>query len=640
MLYKIKIIPLFIIIGLIPIASIGIYFHQSSYDQIISQVENMLSTTADLERLRINDVLHLYEDKINLVGSRTNLRFLLDEYNQHESPEHVEKMNKILIDVQNSDDNFKILSIINLDGRIVASTDPTLIGNYLDDKFIPEESEDFKFGFSYQEHPVDDAYLSRTLFSDNKNLGFVYALIDPHELNRPMIKDYFGETGEYLIAEKTVEGHAIFINALKFQDDPNARVIISKDELAIPITQALLHNEVFLETVDYRGVPVFAVTRAISDVNLGLVAKIDVSEALAPLDDIKISIAVTSVLLIFAISIISILFSKTLTNPISKLELLTKEYAKGHYDSKSGLKTNDEFLSLGKSMEQMAQKMKTDKQIIRTQFKELLDKISIEQELVKSKLELETEKKFVSQKDEFSAMVSHELKTPIFPIKMYCRMLKDKKMLGTLTSEQLEVVNEIENMANSLERLTDDILDAQKLEMNKMKFIKDKFRLCDFFDEIKKHGELMAEKKDISITLDVADLEIYTDRNRLSQVITNLIRNAIKVVSENSGKIQLGAILQNGDILFYVKDNGIGIPTDKISGLFRKFYQIDTSLERTHGGTGLGLVICKGIVTELGGKIWVDSEVGKGTSFYFTIPYTNDENHDNQSKKSINGDQN
>jgi len=99
-----------------------------------------------------------------------------------------------------------------------------------------------------------------------------------------------------------------------------------------------------------------------------------------------------------------------------------------------------------------------------------------------------------------------------------------------------------------------------------------------------------------------------------------LIRNATDFVPEKKGIIEIGTSEENNLITFYVKDNGIGISKENVDKLFIKFYQVDTSARRKHGGTGLGLVICKGIVEGLGGKIWIDSEEGKGTTVLFTIP--------------------
>ncbi|MDE1769015.1 MAG: ATP-binding protein, partial [Thaumarchaeota archaeon] len=111
-----------------------------------------------------------------------------------------------------------------------------------------------------------------------------------------------------------------------------------------------------------------------------------------------------------------------------------------------------------------------------------------------------------------------------------------------------------------------------------------------------------------------------SDPDRLSQVFANLIKNSVDFVPKSDGVIEINAHGENNQVVFYVKDNGSGIPKEKQENLFKKFYQIDTSLKRSHGGTGLGLVICKGIAEALGGKIWFESEIGKGATFYFTIP--------------------
>jgi len=138
-------------------------------------------------------------------------------------------------------------------------------------------------------------------------------------------------------------------------------------------------------------------------------------------------------------------------------------------------------------------------------------------------------------------------------------------------------------------------------------------------EQIQIHYGLMAEKNIEFLNTTKTNLKIRSDPDRINQVFANLIKNAVDFVPHD-GKIEINATTKNGDVLFYVKDNGKGIPKEKQDDLFKKFYQVDTSLKRSHGGTGLGLVICKGIVEALGGTIWLESQVDKGTTFYFTIP--------------------
>jgi signal transduction histidine kinase len=199
-------------------------------------------------------------------------------------------------------------------------------------------------------------------------------------------------------------------------------------------------------------------------------------------------------------------------------------------------------------------------------------------------------------------------------------MLKDEDVLGKLNPEQIHAVDTISSQTIKLERLISDIMDAQKMDLKKMKFNKREFAVDDLMDEqIQIHSKLMTDKNIQFTNTTKEKLKIKSDPDRLNQVFANLIKNAVDFVPEN-GKIEINATRKNGDVVFYVKDNGKGIPKEKQDGLFKKFYQIDTSLKRSHGGTGLGLVICKGITEALGGTIWLESEVGKGTTFYFKIP--------------------
>lgn len=237
-------------------------------------------------------------------------------------------------------------------------------------------------------------------------------------------------------------------------------------------------------------------------------------------------------------------------------------------------------------------------------------------------------------KEQFSAMISHELSTPLFPIKFYAEMLKDPAVLGKLNKEQRNAVEEIYQNALRLERLTGDILDAQKLDMKTMRFSKTEVELDKFMAEVMHDNTAVTASKTIEfVNLTKDKITTTSDPFRLKQVFSNLIVNSVDFTAENTGRIEICAKVQEKDILFYVKDNGIGIPKEKQSHLFTKFYQIDVSLKRKHRGSGLGLSICKGIIEGLGGKIWLESTVDLGTVVYFTIPIT-----DNDLSKGVNHD--
>ena len=242
-------------------------------------------------------------------------------------------------------------------------------------------------------------------------------------------------------------------------------------------------------------------------------------------------------------------------------------------------------------------------------------------QLLKTNIQYQELKKTNKAKDEFSSMITHELKSPIFPILGYCKMLKKDGMIGNLNEEQLKAVETIERNATGLEKLILDVLDAEKLEMKKLKFEIEEFSLDEFIADLDSSNKNIIEQKGTEFVINsskIQGLVIKSDKTRLRQVFDNLINNSAKFVNKQGGKIEAGAIKEDWQILFYVRDNGIGIPKDKQKDLFKKFYQVDSSLERSEG-SGLGLAICKAITEKLGGEIWVESQEGKGSTFYFTI---------------------
>ena len=223
-------------------------------------------------------------------------------------------------------------------------------------------------------------------------------------------------------------------------------------------------------------------------------------------------------------------------------------------------------------------------------------------------------------KEEFSSMVTHELKTPLTPILGWCQTLMNPKIMGELTDKQKNAIEKIQSNAERLRQLVGDILDAEKLDMEKMKFDYVEINITEFFTHLEDNLQdtMNAKELEFNVSSD-ADLVIISDKNRLEQVLSNIILNAVDFVNQK-GRIDVSVKDSGNTVEFSVKDNGIGIPRSKINGLFKKFYQVDTSMTREHGGTGLGLAIVKGIVNGLGGKVWVKSKVKVGTTFYFTIP--------------------
>lgn len=249
-------------------------------------------------------------------------------------------------------------------------------------------------------------------------------------------------------------------------------------------------------------------------------------------------------------------------------------------------------------------------------------------------------KKADGQKDEFISMISHELKSPIFPIIGYCDLLREPELSKNFNILHFEALDEITSNAERLRRITEDLLDVNRINMKKLPYIIEKFSLAKFATRIaKEHAHLMKEKQIEFYVLPVEDQIIESDEQRLMQVIGNIIRNAVDFVPNKDGKITVNIRSKSGHITFSVKDNGVGMSKENQHELFAPFYQVDSSATRKHGGAGLGLAICKGIVEDLGGKIWVESDAGKGSTFFFSVPLKSiekkDESGDNTQEQEV-----
>lgn len=231
----------------------------------------------------------------------------------------------------------------------------------------------------------------------------------------------------------------------------------------------------------------------------------------------------------------------------------------------------------------------------------------------------EDAKKIEIAKDEFLAMITHELKTPLVPIQGYSDILLGEH-LGSLNKNQKERIEVIRSSASSLLQLISDLLDAQKLELGQLRIKKSDNNLRKTLENTMLVMQPQAIADNILLTHDLtSDIYANYDEERIIQVLTNLIKNSIKATAPRVGKIEISVSDKDDEVIVSVKDNGKGIPPDAIDKVFKKFYQVDTSSTRESGGSGLGLSICKGIIDAHGGRIWVTSDLGNGAVFSFSL---------------------
>ncbi len=224
-------------------------------------------------------------------------------------------------------------------------------------------------------------------------------------------------------------------------------------------------------------------------------------------------------------------------------------------------------------------------------------------------------------KEEFLAMITHELKTPLVPIVGYVDILLSQK-LGKINETQKEKLQIIKSSSQFLLKMISDLLDAQKIELGQLALVKKPHYLSQIIKDVLARMRPDLEHHGIMVNADLQEnVSCLCDNTRIEQVLINLISNAMDFCPKNNGKIDIKLQLEdNTHARISVVDNGIGISQSKLDKIFVKFYQVDTTSTREHGGTGLGLSVCKGIVENHGGKIWAESKINTGTQIHILLP--------------------
>ncbi len=245
----------------------------------------------------------------------------------------------------------------------------------------------------------------------------------------------------------------------------------------------------------------------------------------------------------------------------------------------------------------------------------------------KAKIELKNAKEKAEESDKlktaFLANMSHEIRTPMNAIVGFSELLNDSDLDSKTREGFIELINQNSRL---LLRLIEDIIDIAKIESDQLRIVKSTCQISQIFDDLGKNYSNYLKEKGINdiefvIVKEIPgdNFSIMSDPYRFKQIMNNLISNAIKFTKK--GTIEIGyKNYEDGKVLFYVKDTGIGLPPGKVNVIFERFRQAEESSTKEYGGTGLGLTISKKLVELLGGSIWVESKVDQGSVFYFTLP--------------------
>lgn len=342
--------------------------------------------------------------------------------------------------------------------------------------------------------------------------------------------------------------------------------------------------------------------------------------------------------------LLTLIFTRILLRPIEKLVAATERVGKGELAMTVDIRSRDEIGDLAKAFNQMTLQLKESRSDLekkveeRTRqleknIKELeqvrLSTLKMLEDLQSAKRELEMVNRELKERDEyqlkFIGTASHELKTPLTAIKANIDFILSEKE-GKVPESLKSYLLTIQRNTNRIHGTMDHMLDLTRIESGRLLLSRESILLSEviagYINEVK------PVDKHLSIQVDIPrDLYVYADRGRLHDIFINLLFNAFKFTADG-GEVTITASRKDAFILHAIQDTGIGIPADKIQKIFEEFYQVEGS---THGGTGLGLAITKRLVEEHGGKIWAESLLGEGSTFYFTLPLSAENNEEGRS---------
>ncbi len=292
--------------------------------------------------------------------------------------------------------------------------------------------------------------------------------------------------------------------------------------------------------------------------------------------------------------------------PVREAHGFLTEIAKGNFQATIKVPNRDEFGDLADRMNQMSQELHDLYEHQRTAAQEL--------QMLNARL-TEASK----AKSEFLANMSHELRTPMNAILGFIEMILDD-IYGEVPPHLREPLIDVQVNGKHLLNLINDVLDLSKIEAGRMELVLGEYSVQDVVETVRTSLQSLALEKGLGFAA-AAEENIplaFGDGRRIAQCLMNLVGNALKFCKH--GSVAVWVERQGDDLLYHVSDTGIGIPKEELKNIFTEFRQVDTAMTREFSGTGLGLNITKKFVEMHGGRIWVESELGKGSTFFFSIP--------------------
>lgn len=614
---RVKVLSILMSLAFLLIIAVGFvdfaYIRASLEDRILSDLTVLVRSKDAYIKLLIEEDL---EDVLSLAGRLRIREYLQSIEERSVKPENLRK--RLLATVKNIKETIPVflgIDFIGTDGRVILSTmtPQNTGGNMSDNVFFLKGREAPYVSDPYMDNGVFIYEIAAPVFSSDGRTdvftGVIRVKINATRLYH-ILSDYrgLGATGDITLAKR--EGSDIvFFGPLRHRKELAPLRIPLDSHLARPMKSALDRKTGIIIGLDYRGVKVLAAYSYIQPGGWGLVVKMDTKEAFRPIKDIGIQLALFGCV-IFLLSVLAInALSGYIAGPVLKLREGTEEIASGNLDFRVDVTTHDEIGDLAEHFNDMTARLKEITVSHGRLDEEVKERRKVEEQL----------REALKVKSVFTAMVSHELRTPLAAIREGISIVLDG-VLGPVNTEQTDFLSRTKANVERLTRLINDILDFQKLEADKVELNIMENDLVHSMNEVCATMSPLAEQKGLKLSCTAGKglpPAIRFDKDRIEQVLINLVNNAIKFTKD--GSVTVSATREEDGVHVMVKDTGKGIRQKDMHRLFTSFEQLEKVVE-SKGGTGLGLAISKQIINRHGGKIWAESEFGKGTTVHFTLP--------------------
>ena len=614
MSFKLKIAVLFIALSLIPIGIVSTVFFGKGKAVIEQKTIDHLITTNESKKVKLETWIRNNFEMLTSISKlpvfQMDLVTIIQSHDENDSA-HATLHQRIrdYLSPFTTANRFLELFITDLaDGRVAFSSDPLQEGKYKDDRPFFKQGKNAPF---FQDIGFDVAANEPTMILS-------VPLLDSHQepvailggkVNLKVISDIFERRNLLSPTEDSylVNQFNYFITEPRFGHD----YALKKTVHTKGIETAREKGRFIGRHIDYRQTPVLGEIRWLPEWKLLLVTEVDLTEAQMPVNELKQTVLLMALLLSTAAAVIGWFLSSLITRPIDALKQITRRIGRGDFNVTTDLPEKGEFYDLAKAFSNMARSLQAT----------MVSKEKLEQEITErieseKKIAQYTEKLKQSNEDlqQFAYVASHDLQEPLRMVSSFTQLLADR--YGDQLDEKAHKwIDFAVDGANRMQKLIQDLLEFSRVTTHGKRFTE-----MDMNQAVRSAMDnLNLLIKESGASIECRDLpRINADESQMAMLFQNLINNAIKFCKNRPPEIDISAKKRDDQWVFCVQDNGIGIESEFIDKIFIIFQRLHNREE--FPGTGLGLAVCKRIVQRHQGNIWVESEYGKGSVFYFSLP--------------------